>query len=601
MAEAIGLAASVVTLAGLFSNCIDCFSFFKAAQNCSAEAETLLAKLDCEKARLLVWANTVGILCTDHQGRYPQLANLELEILIRRCIDQIISLLTDAQKLQAEYGSRPTAQREPQHYVAVVSVNSMNIFKTAKLRFFARAGGIKETPNWLSRIKWAIRDGSKFRILLLHLREFVDNIIQLVPVPLDVINDTVEEDITTMVDISTLRLAESACEESYPRWSTRASEVIKESEIGTLDRRNLEEIIRDIDEPETTKQESGSNINQHLSGKPTTRYFQEKFSGRLNVYFPEKTFIVLTDNCLDLEADSHCESATIGEAISGDKDLSFTCANRLRWNLGRRILMHVKLPFKSQEAMSEAESRRFELSKIVGELPDVSPVSRIYVHCGPCACAVQTALNLTRDNDASEFFEFVIRIDERLPTSCRRSSTTIDVLAAIRDTIYGHEVSWSVISKSIGFIDCPELEKRIYNLEQEKFGHFEPSSVLQKILVEDYQDYKNNVPVGAVVFIAEADSCQLSLESRPFRGEARKPRETEIFAFKSVWNESGYLWQREYMGSCARSANAIEKKRTRSSPITDLIPPPTSDAIATTPPIPRNKRPRSESTAKSDG
>ncbi|MCJ1245201.1 hypothetical protein MMC30_002402 [Trapelia coarctata] len=46
MAEVIGVAASAVTLAALFSNCIDCFSYFKAAQNCSAEAETLLVKLD---------------------------------------------------------------------------------------------------------------------------------------------------------------------------------------------------------------------------------------------------------------------------------------------------------------------------------------------------------------------------------------------------------------------------------------------------------------------------------------------------------------------------------------------------------------------------
>jgi len=602
MAEAIGLAASAVTLAALFSNCIDCFSYFKAAQNCSAEAETLLVKLDCEKARLLIWANTVGILRTDHQGRYQQLANLELEMLIRRCIKQIIDLLTDTQKLQAEYGGRPTAQQEHQRSVAVLSVNSMSIFRATKNRFFARFGGPHATPTLLSRIKWAIRDGGKFRILLAHLKEFVDNLIQLVPVPLDVINDTVEEDITTIVDISTLRLTESACEESYPSWSTRASEVIKESEIGTLDRRNLEEVVRDIDEPETTNQKSGSNNNQNLSGKPTTRYFQGGVSGSLNAYFPEKTFIVLTDNCLDLEPDSHCESATIGRAITGAKDLSFTCANRVHWNLGRRILMNVELPLKSQEGMGEAKSRRFGLPKIVGGLPGVSLSSRIYIHCGPCACAVHTALNLTLDNEASKCFEFVIRIDERLPTSCRRSCTTIDALAAIRDTIYGHEVqSWSDKSKSISCIDCPELEKRIYNLEQEKFGYFESSSVLQKILVEDYQDYENKVAVGAIVFIAEADSCQLSLESRPFRGEARKPRETEIYTFKSIWDESEYVWQRRYMGSYGRSANAIEKKRTRSAPITDVIPPPTSRAIATMPPIQRNKRPRSESAAKSDG
>ena len=129
-------------------------------------------KLDCEKARLLVWANTIGILRADHQGRYPQLADLELEILIRRCIKQITDLLTDAQKLQAEYGGRPTAQQEHQHSIAVLSVNSMSIFKATKNRFFAQFGGPHTTPKLLSRIKWAIRDGVKFRayrkMMLVH-------------------------------------------------------------------------------------------------------------------------------------------------------------------------------------------------------------------------------------------------------------------------------------------------------------------------------------------------------------------------------------------------------------------------------------------------
>lgn len=186
MADVFGLAASAITLAALFSQCIDCFSFFKDAQNCSTDAKTLLVKLDCEKARLLVWANTVarvGILGTDDEGRYPQLADRALDQLIRRCILQIISLLTDAQKLQVEYGGRQTAQEERQRSIAAMSVNSMSIFRTTKLRFFARAGGLNEPPNWLSRIKWAIRDGAKFRILLSHLKDFVDGIIQLVPVP----------------------------------------------------------------------------------------------------------------------------------------------------------------------------------------------------------------------------------------------------------------------------------------------------------------------------------------------------------------------------------------------------------------------------------
>ncbi|MCJ1385218.1 hypothetical protein MMC17_008339 [Xylographa soralifera] len=435
-------------------------------------------------------------------------------------------------------------------------------------------------PNWLSRIKWAIRDGGKFRILLLHLREFVDNIIELVPVSLDVINDTVEEDITTIVDISTLRLAESACEESYPRWSTRASEVIKESEIGTLDRRNFEEISRDVHEPQIAEQESVSNTIQDLKVPAIA----------------EKVFLVFTDECLDLEADSHCEVATIGTAVVSDQeDISFTCESSVRWNLGRRILRNVKPSSDSQEKISEAESRRMEISKITGNLPDICPIFRIYVHCGPCACAVQTALKVTRENGASKYFDFAIRIDERLPTSCRRSSTAIDVLAAIHHAIDGHVVfDYFPNSISIGCIDCPELENSIYNLEQENVGHFGPGSVLQQILAEYDDMNRDDIPIEAIILIAEAGLCHLSLEGQPFRAEARKPRDNDIFAFDSIWKKPLWEWERRYMGSYSRSKASVEKRRARESLLTDLIPP------ATTPPTPRNKRPRSESTAISD-
>lgn len=321
-----------------------------------------------------------------------------------------------------------------------------------------------------------------------------------------------------------------------------------------------------------------------------------------------KTFVVLTDKCLDLETDSHCESATIGRAIdeyakpSDGTDLSFTCTNKAQWNLGRRILNNVKPPFESQEEWNEAESRRFQVSKMKGELaPDTSPASRIYIHCGSCACAVQTALKMTRNNGASEYFDFSIRIDERLSTSCRRSSTAIDVLTAIRDTIEGHVVNtWDCRSKSIGFIDCPDLEKRIYNLEQEKFGYIEPASVLQNILVEDYQKTENAIPIGAIIFIAESDFCQSSLESHPFRSEARKPRETDIFAFTPTMVGSKGVWLRKYMGSYSRSKSALEKRADRSSLLTGVIPPLSSDLVFTTPSIPRKKRSRSASTLESN-
>lgn len=68
-----------------------------------------------------------------------------------------------------------------------------------------------------------MRDAARFKILLVGLQGFVDNIIQLVHVEPEAINMVIEEKITSMVSISNLRLTEEACEENYP---TKASEVI---------------------------------------------------------------------------------------------------------------------------------------------------------------------------------------------------------------------------------------------------------------------------------------------------------------------------------------------------------------------------------------
>ncbi len=91
-------------------------------------------------------------------------------------------------------------------------------------------------------------DSAKFEGLILHLKDFIDSLIQMTPDKSQIIDEIVEEDIASIVGLRRLRLAESACEGSYPRWSAKASDIIRESEIGTIDRRNYEEIIRDNDD-----------------------------------------------------------------------------------------------------------------------------------------------------------------------------------------------------------------------------------------------------------------------------------------------------------------------------------------------------------------
>jgi hypothetical protein len=80
------------------------------------------------------------------------------------------------------------------------------------------------------------------------LKDFIDGINEIAPVQQKTQDQTIQDDIASIIDISKLRLVEAACEGSYRSWSEKASQVIQESEAGTIDRCTYEEYIRDQDE-----------------------------------------------------------------------------------------------------------------------------------------------------------------------------------------------------------------------------------------------------------------------------------------------------------------------------------------------------------------
>jgi hypothetical protein len=50
MVEPNGLTVGLLSLAGLFSTCIDCFDFYEASNDCGDELRTLLVQLDLAAA-----------------------------------------------------------------------------------------------------------------------------------------------------------------------------------------------------------------------------------------------------------------------------------------------------------------------------------------------------------------------------------------------------------------------------------------------------------------------------------------------------------------------------------------------------------------------
>ena len=233
MAEAIGLAASLISLASLFSTCIDCFECYRTAKDCPRQIKTKLVKLDFEKTRLLIWANEVGLTSTDASSRNSGIEHHE--DALRATLEQIYDLLTEAKEMQERYGVR---QRDEltvpvDSSVELLSRNSLEYFKTSYRRFRGKFLNVDTGPKLQTRIRWAIVDESKFEVLVKTLRNFVDNLFWLLSVDRAAQDRVVEQDIMAITDLEDLEIIQDASEHEYQAWSDIASRAVDRTERAT--------------------------------------------------------------------------------------------------------------------------------------------------------------------------------------------------------------------------------------------------------------------------------------------------------------------------------------------------------------------------------
>jgi Prion-inhibition and propagation len=245
--EPVSLTIGAIALASLFSTCIEFFEYFKAGKALEDDVDILLVKLDLEKTRLLIWGNAVGVMKTEKENRAAGLEDPVRVTSLTKCLEKIKTLLSNTEKLENTYGLRKSSDAELRlgNDTGIVSSNSMNIFKPSYRRFWARFAGQRGKPSLVSQTKWAIHDKPKFELLVNHLKDFVDGLNEVIPMSRESQDRIIEEDITSILDISKLRLVHAACEGSYRTWSDMASAVIDATEERTVDRRTLEEILRD--------------------------------------------------------------------------------------------------------------------------------------------------------------------------------------------------------------------------------------------------------------------------------------------------------------------------------------------------------------------
>ena len=87
-----------IDIAALFTTCIECFEYFKAASDLRRSYEVLLVKLEIQQKRLLIWGDVVG-MGSDELDSVEK--DKTLSDLTKRCMSTIRSLLQDTEILES--------------------------------------------------------------------------------------------------------------------------------------------------------------------------------------------------------------------------------------------------------------------------------------------------------------------------------------------------------------------------------------------------------------------------------------------------------------------------------------------------------------------
>jgi hypothetical protein len=262
-------------------------------------------------------------------------------------------------------------------------------------------------------------------------------------------------------------------------------------------------------------------------------------------------YFVLTGNCMDRQLGSPCQVADLGMRIS--KNIDILAVNP--GSIGERIAATLKpgnFTYIDLDLLAQKSDEDNELQKTY------LPVADIYIYCSPCACLVATALSICSGlgQHATTFFQFSVRPDDRLISSCCPNEDRSLGLTSIVQEIKRREVAgYSIYPLSP--IDRQWVEQRLFEIEEtEPVQSFENSVTLAKQL---FASHRSNRKTAGIVLLGELEYCLQIMQSVPFVSKPRIPRETEIFQMKkaSILHNT---WNRTYLGTY--TAKSVQRKST---------------------------------------
>ena len=227
MAEIVGTAASVMTLASVFKLCIQAFDCIRAAQNQEQDLRKLTLRLKIEKCRLYTWGQAMGFTQNHASAQHKLLESFQFPDLVKDCLDQIVDLFNDTEKIEQRYGCRRIDDLEK-----IPSDDTNN--QTTPLEQLSKSFGnfyVRDARSPSKRVKliattcWVIHNRKKFECLIQEAKELIDGLQEITKE----LSSLGEQDkmirlrILRINDMETLDMVADVCEADHPTISDAAT------------------------------------------------------------------------------------------------------------------------------------------------------------------------------------------------------------------------------------------------------------------------------------------------------------------------------------------------------------------------------------------
>ncbi len=200
-----GLALSAVSIAALFTTCIDCYNTVVAARDFSKDYELLCTELSLQKLRFFLWGESVGLACRTPDARpqpHPGLDDPIIQPTIIRTLNAIKHFLSETQELDERYGFKV------QESATGAGSRVLNIFKATFDQFKSHARRNQKQKSVASVMRWAIFDADTFEVKITRLKGFIDGLESVTKslVSLETQQARLQDEIESVSDVQSLRL-----------------------------------------------------------------------------------------------------------------------------------------------------------------------------------------------------------------------------------------------------------------------------------------------------------------------------------------------------------------------------------------------------------